>query len=224
MNNMTLAALARRVTPDGKFLIGLYLGAAVSVVLPLIIFSAARAYSKSDNSYDWDQFMNGNHYNKNNNRQNNKSNGGDYVPWWWTITSFERRRDPDDEPIGLLLFLYFWTIGVLLFVVRFVHAVTNKADDVAQVFGPACMLSAYGIGCMLYLGGLQGGILDDGWKVVEDGWYGQVGVLLYMTLACCTIVGATAAALSFGAAENQKQLQDQYEKNRTALQERVRQA
>ena len=53
------------------------------------------------------------------------------------------------------------------------------------------MFANYSFISMLYIGGLNGAVYDDAPQLDADGWYGQFGVLLYMTHLTCTIFGIT---------------------------------
>mmetsp|Transcript_20639 Transcript_20639/g.26619 ORF Transcript_20639/g.26619 Transcript_20639/m.26619 type:complete len:335 (+) Transcript_20639:129-1133(+) len=119
------------------------------------------------------------------------SDGGDNnaVPFWWNMVNYERRRDDQDQPIVMLTVVYFWTIALLLYLINVVRRISTRGESIEETTAPILMMIGYSATAMLYLGALTGAIADDGYVVAKNGWYGQLGALLYMTLLASIILG-----------------------------------
>eukprot|EP00522_Entomoneis_paludosa_P011647 CAMPEP_0172457160 /NCGR_PEP_ID=MMETSP1065-20121228/20408_1 /TAXON_ID=265537 /ORGANISM="Amphiprora paludosa, Strain CCMP125" /LENGTH=305 /DNA_ID=CAMNT_0013210715 /DNA_START=102 /DNA_END=1019 /DNA_ORIENTATION=+ len=246
-----LRELSNRATPDAKLLLWMIIATAISIALPLVVFTGARAANDADSwdymaegndqngEGDWYDWKNGNNqyqgqygqnqYNGQQQQQEDEYNGynnaaygnavqqngywanyeaqqeqaaeqenncgwfdwgceeGEYSPRWWKLVKSE--SDEDTEPTGLLLAVYFWTLAFLIYVIIVARRISITGASVGEMSSPFLMLAGYSITGMLFLGGLTGAIRDDGWGVAENGWYGQTGVLLYMTYMCSFVMG-----------------------------------
>jgi hypothetical protein len=126
--------------------------------------------------------------------QNAQGNGfygynANYKPWWYLWAEDERRTEQVNGVNPTLVVIYAWTLCVIGFMLLHGHKtiVFNANLDALSaslfIFANCSFLS------MLYLGALTGAIEDDGEAMKSFGWYGQFGVLLYMTHMFCVAWG-----------------------------------
>mmetsp|Transcript_3939 Transcript_3939/g.7849 ORF Transcript_3939/g.7849 Transcript_3939/m.7849 type:complete len:250 (+) Transcript_3939:33-782(+) len=199
--------------PGVKYLQILYGSAMVVFFLPLIIFSWARFTNSGDQEEDNNE-QNQNNYDNNNNNNNNNNqqackwwqwscsdNYNNYdengnrdeeenaLPWWWMWSEDERRRDPEDQTNPTLIVIYIWTVLMLLFILFYAYKTVKEYRDMVGLSVSFLMLANFSFVSMLYLGSLEGAIEDDGRVIEEQGFYGQFGVLLYLTNVFATIFG-----------------------------------
>jgi len=150
---------------------------------------------------------------------------GPSVPVWFSAISEQASSADSDEPTKMLLFIYFWTIGFLLYMIVVVRQISVSGASVSESCVPFLMLTAYSFAGMLFLGGLTGAIRDEGALVAEHGWYGQTGVLLYMTYLCSFVLGLVFFFFSkhlAGEEGNQHLTEDDHERRHQKIQERVK--
>lgn len=194
-----------------SFLFGWFASAAVTVFLPLLIFMIARLtydpYQYGDGEQQDENDQNGNYsycswwnfrcknrYRNYRNNNNNNSGDGqgeqDQTPWWWLWGEEGEGRRREDEGRGALLFIYIWSLlvfaGILFYgfqVLRRGLLATHGAALMAVliIFGNMSFLS------MIFLGGLEGGVGTEGRELEEEGFYGQIPVLMFLTNLFWTI-------------------------------------
>ena len=116
------------------------------------------------------------------NQQGEEQNGGEQQergsPWWWMFSGEDAGED--ERPSPALVFAYIWSVSLFIFVL--LHGskcVTRGRAHVTivmlAVFANLAFLSLF------FLGGLEGAIEVEGRAIEEHGWYGQFGVMMYMT-------------------------------------------
>lgn len=200
--------------PDAKFLSVLYTTAAVVFFLPLLIFSWARLthqnYDENNNNNgQQEQQYNQNQYYDNQQQQNRcrwyqwgcsdnyqyQDNNGsrderdNALPWWWPWSEDERRRDAEEMANPTLVVIYLWTVLLLLGILFYAYKTVKEMREMLGLAVSMLMLGNLSLISMLYLGSLEGGVQDDGRVIEEQGFYGQFGVLLYLTNLLATIFG-----------------------------------
>jgi hypothetical protein len=148
--------------------------------------------------------QNGGNENNNNNdqcrqlyeqqEQNAQVNGfygynANYKPWWYLWAEDERRTEQVNGVNPTLVVIYVWTLCVMGFMLLHGHK-TIVFNGNLHALSAALFIFANGsFLSMLYLGALSGAIEDDGEAMQAFGWYGQFGVLLYMTHLLCVAWG-----------------------------------
>jgi len=197
--------------PGAKYLQILYGSAMAVFFLPLIIFSWARLSNGGNQDGDDDNDNNNDGQNQNNYDNNNQrsckwwqwscsdnynydenGNGDEEenaLPWWWMWSEDERRRDPEDMTNPTLIVIYIWTILLLAFILYYAYKTVKEYRDMVGLSVSFLMLANFSFVSMLYLGSLEGAIEDDGRVIEEQGFYGQFGVMLYLTNVLATIFG-----------------------------------
>jgi hypothetical protein len=201
---------------DGKFLLMWSFATLLTVGVPVVIFGIARlANSANSSSSQYNEYANAQsaqnaaaynsayynggqqQYAKNcywwqsgcNNSYQAKSyaQGENHAPWWWLWSEDERREDGVIAPTVIVV--YVWHLIVLW--ALFIHGRRSVVGG-ASLHGVAatCLMFAnYSFVSMLLLGGLTGAVFDDADSLDKDGWYGQIGVLVYMTNIASVILG-----------------------------------
>lgn len=174
-----------------------------TVLLPLLVFIIARLSNTYTNEEQQQQVAN-NQYNapcrwfqfrcKRRNAwyyQADQINGADRreenaAPWWWL--GGERR--PEDRSNPALLFAYLWSIVIYVFILHYgYNAMLDKREHVAitalAVFANLCFI------LMVLLQGMDGVVESEGPQLEENGFYGQIGVLMFLTYSCWMIFSLT---------------------------------
>lgn len=193
-----------------KFLSVLYSTALVVFFLPLIIFTWARLTHRNYDENQQEQNGYNNNNNNNNNYDNNQqqqnnqgcrwwqwscsdnynyqeNNGsGDNeqenaLPWWWPWSEDERRRDAEDMVNPTLVVIYIWSTLLLVGILYYAYKTVKEMRDMLGLAVSMLMLANLSFISTLYLGSLEGGVEDDGRVIEEQGFYGQFGVLLFLT-------------------------------------------
>jgi len=187
---------------DACFLVSWNLTAALSVFVPLIIFGSSRLA----NNYNGDGNQQNN--NENNNYQNagrcrwwqwgcndnynyeNAEEAEDGSPWWWVWAEDERRRE-DVNPT--LIIIYIWSVLVFLGIVCVGHNAIRNNGNLNGLVAMLLIFANLSFLSMLFLGGLEGGVQDEGRELDEHGWYGQMGVLMFITNLFWTVFAVVFA-------------------------------
>jgi hypothetical protein len=126
--------------------------------------------------------MNNNVYGSNNPYSNKH-------PWWYMWAADEQRKD---QVIGVnptLVIIYLWTLALFGTIVYYGHKTLVGGKNMNSVTASLFLLANFSFMSMLYLGGLTGAVEDDGEVILIYGWYGQFGVLMYMTYLLSTVYG-----------------------------------
>lgn len=159
------------LSSNRHFFYAWFTSAAVTVFLPLLFFTVARLRN-SNNAAGDDNNNDDQAYNYNGQQQQN-NNG---APWWWLWAEGNQRRQGFNPT---LILIYFWSLllfgGILYYGYFIIDRNISSLIAALLVYANLCVLS------MLFLGGLQGGVQVDGPQIQEDGFYGQMGVLLWIT-------------------------------------------
>ena len=175
---------------------------AVTVFVPLISFVAARASNNQENnnngggSADQNQnqyYYNGNQNNdchwynwgcSNQNQYNNNQGSADNrqeesAPWWWFGAGEDRRRD-EFRANPALVFAYVWSLSVFVALLHFgFQGVRNGHSKVVIV--ALLMFANLAFLLMVLLQGVEGIVEVDGPELEENGFCGQMGVLMFLT-------------------------------------------
>mmetsp|Transcript_22924 Transcript_22924/g.49999 ORF Transcript_22924/g.49999 Transcript_22924/m.49999 type:complete len:245 (-) Transcript_22924:164-898(-) len=196
---------------DGKFLLMWSFMAIVTVALPLVVFGGARlansededesnysqvqaayeAYnaaetyqqsSKYANGCGWWQWGCDEDY-----QAKNAEELENHAPWWWMWAQDERREDGQVSPT--IIVIYVWHLIMLWALTIYGRRTVVGGGSLQGVSSTCLMFANYSFISMLFLGGLEGAIFDDASILSENGWYGQFGVLLYMTEFTSVIFG-----------------------------------
>jgi len=192
------AVMLRQHILSSKFLIVWNIASAMSLLLPILIFTIARMRNNGDenqddnqdqeqeNYYDeygnyvgpthWWQFWksSNNNYDNDGQQEDDREAG---VPWWYLWG--QQEREPEEEGRGTLVFIYVWTLLTFAFVTYWVHKLSiQKNMDALRwaLFG----FANYGFICCVLLGGLEA-VQVEGREIEETGWYGQTSVLVFLT-------------------------------------------
>ncbi|KAL7569636.1 hypothetical protein ACA910_008294 [Epithemia clementina (nom. ined.)] len=104
------------------------------------------------------------------NRDGNQQQGG--IPWWWV---FGGEDIPDDERTSpALKFIYIWSLVIFFLILHFGAKAVIRGSIYATVlaltvFANLALLSLF------YICGL------DAIDLEGEGWYGQLGILMFLT-------------------------------------------
>ena len=199
------------VYQDGKFLLIWSIASLLTAGLPLAVFSGARLANDGDSSaarqqeYDenneHDQYKQASQYQYSNGcywwqwgcdegyQAQNAQELENLSPWWWVWSEDERRKQNTFNPTVLVI--YIWTIVVLFAITTYGRRTVMSGGSLYGVAVTCLMYANYSFVSMLFIGGLQGAVRDDSANLGDNGWYGQVGVLLYLTNLTSTIFGLT---------------------------------
>lgn len=188
---------------DGKFLLTWSLASLLTFGVPMIIFGGARLATRKGEGQDDDEEQYNKYnavqgqaaYNNQINYKNdcywwqwgcddeyqpqNKQEEENHAPWWWMWSEDERRQEGEVSPT--IIIIYVWHVVLLLGLTIYGRRAVVGGGSLYGVSATCLMFANYSFISMLFLGGLQGAILDDASILDENGWYGQLGVLLYMT-------------------------------------------
>lgn len=210
---------------ERHFTLAWFISAALSVFLPLFTFTISRIANDQDNAYERNANENNNNQgaNNNNNQYNNfytqdqckwwqwgcrdmynsnyanqeqqqQAEDENELPWWWLWAEDERR--PDDAPNPTLIVIYIWSLLLFAFLVYYGYRVkmNNSFDKSAIIMSLIVFahLCAFG---MLFIGGLEGAVLDEGPELDSHGFYGQFGVLVFTTYFWCCLFSVVFAYL-----------------------------
>jgi len=150
----------------------------------------------NQNSCTWYKWWGcNNNYNYNEQQQEEDENS---APWWWVWGNRERRRD-DESASPALVFIYIWSL--LLFASVFVYGYRSFRfggdDNLKTVVGALVIFANYSFLSMFFLGGLEGGVQADGPELDENGFYGQFGVLMFMTYFFWFVFSTTFATIFY---------------------------
>jgi hypothetical protein len=121
----------------------------------------------------------------------NRNEWDNYLPWWWMWAEDERRQGQQDGANPTLVVIYIWSLILLAGLSLFGHRTLLTKGNMNAVAAPLLVFANFSFLSVLFLGGLKGAIEDDGYGVMKYGWYGQFGVLVYMTHFCAAIYGLT---------------------------------
>jgi hypothetical protein len=118
--------------------------------------------------------------------QNGQGNGSygynmNSKPWWYLWAEDERRTEQ--------VVIYLWTLCMIGFMLLHGHKTIVFNANLDALSASLFIFTNCSFLAMLYLGALTGGIEDDGEAMISFGWYGQFGVLLYMTHLLCVAWG-----------------------------------
>lgn len=201
------AALARM--SSDSFLLAWNVSSAVTFLFPLFAFSVARLTSESEWNQNENQNNDENYYEDPYQNPENYDEYGNYVgptPWWqfwkrnnnyqeqgeqgsndergapWWYIWGEREGRDNEEESGAVLFVYLWT---LLFFVGLAYLTNTTRKTIGNVETLRLALFGFANYCfviVVLLVGLEGAIETEGREIEEDGFYGQRGVLLLVTV------------------------------------------
>ena len=163
---------------------------ATTVVVPLIVFGAARLANSGGNDQNQNGDNNGEGNGGNNcrwyqfgcsdNNDNQEQGSGDRqgAPWWWFGARDERRAEDSASPA--LILCYVWSIVLFAVILRYGSIAVNGGNSLAVIsslviFANLCFLM------MVLLQGVDGVVEVEGRQVEENGFIGQMGVLMFMT-------------------------------------------
>ena len=152
--------------------------------------------NNNNGNHWWNQWSNNNSYNNNN---QNGSQDEAATPWWW-FWGEEGGGSPDAARQGSLRFAHVWSIGVFVALVVYGNYVFRKQLRLASTgnTSPTAQLqTAASLGMLqgalviflnlafltlILIAGLGEAIEMDGPEVEENGgWYGQLGVCVFLT-------------------------------------------
>jgi hypothetical protein len=201
---------------DGKFLLMWSFATLLTVSAPVVIFGIARLANtaSSSSAYQQSQYANaqsaqnaaaynsayyngGQQYSKscywwqsgcdNSYQAKSYAEGENHAPWWWLWSEDERREDGVIAPTVIVV--YIWHVIVLWALFIYGRRSVVGGASLHGVSVTCLMFANYSFVSMLLLGGLTGAVFDDADSLDKDGWYGQTGVLLYMTEIASVILG-----------------------------------
>jgi len=185
--------------------------------------SNQKQYAYSQNQYSYQQNQYGYSQNQYNNNQNlnqyNWAYGGNFndntsnepveveetenmSPWWWAWGGQD--SEPRDRMVKALLVIYICClpvfIGILIYGVRIAR--TNNFERLHSLVPILFVSAMFTLVATILVGSIDGLVQSNGIELAEDGWYGQVGVLVYLTTLFWTIF-----AVMFGCLLRQKAFQ-----------------
>ncbi|GAX27854.1 hypothetical protein FisN_13Hh038 [Fistulifera solaris] len=170
-----------------------FLSGLATVLLPLVVFSVARLANTQTQEEMQQEALNAEYYGpckwyqfrcKRNNgwyyqaEQHNEADRREEngAPWWW----FGRERRPEDRANPALIFTYSWSVLVFAFILHYgYNSIRDKQEHIAitalAVFANLSFI------LMVLLQGMEGVVEVDGPQLEENGFCGQVGVLMFLT-------------------------------------------
>jgi hypothetical protein len=186
-----------------SFLAAWFVSGSLTVLLPLIIFGTARL---SNNNQDEDDNNNNNNNddengnvcswwqwscrrNINNDDQDGNNNDEDdenSAPWWWFWGENER-GGAEEESNGALVFAYVWSLLVFSGIMAYGYYSYRRGADLNGVVASLIVFCQFSFISMFFLGGMEGGVEVEGKELEENGFYGQLPVLMFMTSLFWTI-------------------------------------
>ena len=162
-------------------------------------------YNNDNNNHWWNRWYNNNNNNNNNQEENNSQD----VPWWW-FWGQEGGGSPDAARKGSLILAYVWSIGVFVALVVYGNYVFRKqllvtasratattiqrqtaaAVSLGMLQGALVIFWNLAFLTLILIGGLGDAMEMDGPEVEENGgWYGQLGVCVFLTNLCWLVWG-----------------------------------
>ena len=192
-----------------------WFGSAVTTVaLPMIIFMGARLANDADgnqegqqqNNYNYKNYgckwyqlqcrrTRYNYYNGNNANEQQGEERDDGLPWWWLWAHDDARREEETNPT--MVFTYVWSIILFSGLIFYGYRAYSRGSDLSGVVASLVVFANFSFLSMMFLGGLEGGVQADGPEIEEDGFYGQLGVLMYMTSFLWTIFAVVFAIVLY---------------------------
>jgi hypothetical protein len=145
-----------------------FISGAVTVVLPLILFGWARL------SYSGD----GNDDNGNQDDDNNQNNQNDGAPWWWFGGNDERREEAASPA---LVFTYVWSLLLFGAILYYGLKSIRRGGQDMIVITSLIFFANLAFLMMILLQGVEGMVEADGPEMEENGFCGQMGVLMFIT-------------------------------------------
>lgn len=200
-------ALARNQLQPFQFLLAWCVSAALAVLVPLVMYGAARLTNNNNDNQDENDNNNNNNqdgnYNCNwwqwscrraannngdddNNNNNNNNDQDEYsAPWWWLWSEEERDRDEDTN--GALIFVYVWSLLVFGGIVAFGISSHRRNADMNAVVAALVVFMQFSFLSLFFLGGMEGGVQSEGRELEDNGFYGQFPVLMFVTSLFWTV-------------------------------------
>ena len=162
-----------------------------TVLIPLLIFTTSRLTSygnnedqNQDNQDQNDQYQNNCRWYQWGCRQNYNGDGeqrqdeGNGAPWWWWSGGEDQRREEGPSPA--VVFCYCWSLllfGTILY--GGFQGIKTGRDVV--VIAALFVFANLAFILMILMQGVEGFVDADGPEMEENGFYGQLGVLMYMS-------------------------------------------
>ncbi|CAB9506063.1 expressed unknown protein [Seminavis robusta] len=182
-----------------SFLLGWNVGAAATVLLPLLILTISRHTHYNANGNNNDDGGNGDGYRNSWWRWGNRCDGdgnceqgsNDQTPWWWFGGG---SRDPEDEGKGSLIFVYVYATALFVALTLYGNFVFRRNSDFGALQGALLMFTNLAFLAMILVAGL-GVETDGGRDLEENGWYGQFSVCVFLTTLFWTIFGIVFVCL-----------------------------
>lgn len=203
---------------DGKFLLIWSIASIATFAVPVFIFGGARL-ANSDSAYEQQaQAAKYQQYNAENAAMAQYRNGAydqepredegcewwqwgcdsaadrsswqaqtNHAPWWWLWSEDDQRKEGVTAPTVIVI--YVWHLVLLWALTIYGRRSVVGGGSLYGVSALCLMFANYSFISMLFLGGLEGAIFDDAAQLGANGWYGQTGVLLYMTNMLSVVFG-----------------------------------
>jgi hypothetical protein len=197
-----------------KLLVGWFLGAAVSIFLPLIIFGAARIQLRKQQEYDeqgnaqgdgeqgynqcrWWQWGCNTNYEEDEHRQENNEDEPS-TPWWWFFADEEtrRRREESRSNNPALVFAYVWSLAMFCAILFFGYREIRNGSDLYRVVSCLAVFANFSFLTVFLIGGMEG-VETGGRELEEQGFYSQFPVLMLLSNFCWTLFAGIFAIVFY---------------------------
>lgn len=195
-----------------------FVSAGLCIFVPLLIFWIGRATHNNgqQNSYNnaqqddhwvdgyltchWWEWGCNRSYNQNAQQANN-NNGHTYAPWWWFFASEDEKqiRVQSNSSNPALVLVYVWSVILFCFIVKFGYRQFHNRGDLYRTTAVLAVFANFSFLAMFLIGGLDG-VQTEGPEVELRGFYGQFGVMMFLTYFCWLIFSVTFALIFFARA------------------------
>ena len=177
--------------------------AALTWIVPLIIMGSARARlarqqegddNANNNNQDdqqeyyntcrwWQWGCNSQYYgdaNQEEQRQDDQELG---TPWWWFFSKEDdkRRREESQSNNPAMVLVYIWSLLLFSALVWFGYRQLKHGSDLYRACIAFAVFGNFSFMTLFLLGGLEGGVQTEGPELEEQGFYGQFGVMMFLT-------------------------------------------
>lgn len=127
--------------------------------------------------------------------------GDSGTPWWFPT---RLRQEGASSSHTVMVLVYIWSLGLLAAVVWFGYRQLRLESDLYRVCVAMAVLANAAFMNMMLVGGLEGGVQIEGPELEELGFYGQFGVMMFLTNVFVTVFASVYAALFWSRARRQE--------------------
>jgi preprotein translocase subunit SecG len=165
-----------------------------TVLIPLLVFAVGRLSHSAENNSNTDNNSNCHWYQWICSVKEQRQASGSSVPWWWLGGQVSNNNG---QPRPVLIFIYIWSLILFGAILYFGSAAITSGQD-AAVIATLCVFANLCFVLMMLVQVAGEGLVattsyGGGANLSQDGFYGQMGVLLYMTYFCWLLFSVVLA-------------------------------